>query len=99
MKRLRVDSKTCTVNGSHFKDSSAAWTGLKMDDAEPRVQSTLFLSICGQEEAPLDIHLNVPWCVIQTIEPVTMRKILIVAIASARRWSPARSGRAIHLSM
>ena len=33
-----------------------------MEDAEPRVQSTLMLAVCGQAEAPFDIHLDVPWC-------------------------------------
>lgn len=62
MKRLPVDATTCTVNGSHFKASSPVWGGLKMEDAEPRVQSTLMLAVCGQEDAPVDIHLDVPFC-------------------------------------
>ncbi len=61
IKRVPVDHETVTVNGSKWR-ATAPWSGLCFDLAEPAVQSTLMLAICGSQEAPIDIHLNVPWC-------------------------------------
>lgn len=62
MIRVPVSHETVTVLGSRVKANSPAWTGLDLANAEPRVQSSLMLTVIGPGEAPLDIHLNVPWC-------------------------------------
>lgn len=60
--RLPVDHTTCTVLGNRAKSATdPLWAGLDMSRAEPRVQSTLMLTVAGPE-APTDIHLAVPWC-------------------------------------
>lgn len=59
--RFPVSPDTITVLGYRVKESDPAWTGLDLANAEPRVQSTMWLAIAGADEAPPDIHLNVPW--------------------------------------
>lgn len=61
MIRVPVEPSNVEVLGNKVKATDVMWTGLDMAKAEPRVQSTLWLAIAGQEEAPLDIHLCVPW--------------------------------------
>ena|ERR1043166_3164719 len=61
MLRALVTHKTVTVNGSVWRES-APWSGLSFERAKPRVQSTMMMAVCGSTEAPLDIHLDVPWC-------------------------------------
>lgn len=60
--RVPVSPETITVLGYRVKATSPAWTGLDLVNAEPRTQSTLWLAVAGQDEAPPDIHLDVPWC-------------------------------------
>lgn len=62
MIRVPVEPSTVEVLGNKVKEDSPMWRGLDLANAEPRVQSTLFLFLIGEGEAPLDIHLNVPWC-------------------------------------
>jgi hypothetical protein len=62
VKRYPVDNTTCTVLGHKAAADSPLWTGLDLTRAELRVQSTLFLAIIGPNAAPLDLHLDVPWC-------------------------------------
>jgi hypothetical protein len=61
MMRLPVDATTCTILGSHHKQTHAAWTGLDLDRAKVRTQSTIMLAIAG-DAAHYDLHLDVPWC-------------------------------------
>ena len=61
MIRLPVSPETCTVNGNRVKATDASWAGLDLANAEPRVQNTLALAVAGQDAAPPDIHLTVPW--------------------------------------
>ncbi len=56
-----VSAANCTINGSRYKNTSPAWTGLDFSRAELRTQSTLELYILGQDAAPYDLHLDVPW--------------------------------------
>ncbi len=62
IERLPVSPDTVNVLGHRVKATDPMWTGLNLDKAEPRTQNTLMLAVCGQEEAPEDIHLAVPWC-------------------------------------
>jgi hypothetical protein len=62
MERVLVSPETVTVLGYKVKAGRPIWEGLFMDRAEPATQSTLMLAVCGPHEAPLDIHLRVPWC-------------------------------------
>lgn len=62
MTRLPVSPETCTVNGYRVKPTDTSWTGLDLANAEPRTQSTMMLAVVGSDDAPPDIHLNVPWC-------------------------------------
>jgi hypothetical protein len=62
MEREPVTPETVEILGSRAKgESDPLWAGLFLDRAEPATQSTLMLAICGKD-APLDIHLRVPWC-------------------------------------
>lgn len=61
MLRVPVAHDTVTVNGSKWKER-APWSGLFFNKAEPAVQSTMMMAVCGRADAPLDIHLRVPWC-------------------------------------
>ncbi len=62
MKRVPVSPETITVLGHRVKPTDPMWTGLDLDNAEPRTQNTLSLACFGQDEAGIDIHLDVPWC-------------------------------------
>ena len=62
MERFPVSPETVTVLGNRVKETSPAWTGLDLARAEPAVQNTMFLMICGAADAPRDKHLRVPWC-------------------------------------
>lgn len=59
--RLPVDATTCTILGNHYKQTDAAWTGLDLDHAKVRTQSTIMLVLVGKD-AHYDLHLDVPWC-------------------------------------
>lgn len=59
--QLPVSPATCTVLGYRIgKRNAVLWTGLYLDRAKSRTQSTLMLMICGPD-APYDLHLRVPW--------------------------------------
>lgn len=60
--RVRVGPDNCTVLGNKAKADSPLWTGLDLSRAMPATQSTLMLMVAGAQEAPIDIHLRVPWC-------------------------------------
>jgi hypothetical protein len=62
MDRIPVSPDTVTVLGHKVKKDDIMWTGLFLDRAEPATQSSLMLAICGKDDAPIDIHLRVPWC-------------------------------------
>ena len=59
--RVKIGHKTVTVNGSKWR-AKAPWAGLSFSRAEPRVQSSLMMMVCGSRSAPKDVHLTVPWC-------------------------------------
>ena len=59
--RLPIAPNTVTVLGSRWK-ADAPWAGLDFTKARLRTQSTLMLYVCGPNEAPYDLHLDVPWC-------------------------------------
>lgn len=62
MIRVPVAPETVTVLGNKVKAADASWLGLDLDKAEPRVQASVLMMMLGPNDAPLDIHLNVPWC-------------------------------------
>ena len=63
VERIKVEPKSVKILGNKPKGvDDPLWAGLDLARAEPRTQSTLMLAICGQDEAPEDIHLAVPWC-------------------------------------
>lgn len=62
MERVQVTPETVTVLGNRVKATDPMWVGLNLSRAEPATQSCLFLMICGPDDAPIDIHLRVPWC-------------------------------------
>lgn len=58
---LPVSPETCRVNGYLCKASDIMWRGLDLSRATVRKQSTLMLFVLGPDEAPYDLHLDVPW--------------------------------------
>lgn len=62
MIRFRLSPRTATVLGSRVKETDARWTGLDLKRAELRAQSSLMRFVCGDLDAPPDLHLSVPWC-------------------------------------
>lgn len=58
---LPVAPETVTVLGYRVKPADPMWTGLDLDRAELRTQSTLMAVMVGPKAAPYDLHLNVPW--------------------------------------
>jgi hypothetical protein len=62
IERIKVEPATVTVLGYKVRATDPSWTGLDLSRAEPRTQSSIMLHICGSDEAPRDVHLNVPWC-------------------------------------
>lgn len=56
-----VSAANCTVNGIRYKNNSPIWIGLDFVRAELRTQSTVMLYAVGQDKAPYDLHLSVPW--------------------------------------
>lgn len=61
MERFPVSPETVTVLGYKVKATDPMWTGLDLANAEPRQQASIMLAMVGADEAPPDIHLNVPW--------------------------------------
>lgn len=61
MERVRVSPETVTVLGYRCKPDDVRWTGLDFAKADLRTQSSLFLMLCGKDDAPPDLHLSVPW--------------------------------------
>jgi hypothetical protein len=62
MERVPVSPETVTVLGHKVKRATdPLWAGLFLEHAMPATQSSLMLMICGKD-APVDIHLRVPWC-------------------------------------
>lgn len=59
-RRIPVTAASCTVNGSHFGQTSPVWRGLWLPRARRRERSTLMLAVLGKA-APPDHHLDVPW--------------------------------------
>lgn len=59
--RVQVLPTTITVLGRNVKETSPAWNGLFLDRAVQRTRSTIAMVMFGKD-APVDIHLDVPWC-------------------------------------
>ena len=62
IERLKVSPEVVTVLGNKVRETSPAWRGLDFANAELRTQTTIMIHIVGPDEAPRDVHLNVPWC-------------------------------------
>jgi hypothetical protein len=59
--RVAVSPETVTVLGYSVKEGDPMWRGLDFDKAEPRQQASIMVAMVGQDAAPPDIHLNVPY--------------------------------------
>jgi hypothetical protein len=55
-----VTPETVTVLGYRVRATKPMWTGLDFSRAELRSHASIMLLMCG-EDAPLDLHLSVPW--------------------------------------
>lgn len=63
MERELVTPETVEILGRRAKsESDPLWAGLFLDRAEPAMQTSLMLMVCGADDAPIDRHLRVPWC-------------------------------------
>jgi hypothetical protein len=60
--RYPVAPDTVTVLGCRWKATEPAWQGLDFTKARLRTQSTLMLFVVGPNDAPYDLHLDVPFC-------------------------------------
>ena len=58
-----VAPDTVTVLGNCYKATCPAWRGLDFAHKKVRLRykSTLMMYVCGYENAPFDLHLDVPW--------------------------------------
>lgn len=60
--RIPLTADAVTVLGYKWKETNPAWKGLDFANAEPRVQASGLLAVCGADDAPRDVHLSVPFC-------------------------------------
>lgn len=59
---LPVNPETCSVLSCRVKATSPTWRGLDFSRAVIRTQATALIAMLGRDEAPYDLHLDVPFC-------------------------------------